>query len=141
MKRASEVLILVGMIVSFITTVSIVITSIVFFVLSSDAIKEAIIQGIKDGSLSAPKNLTPEQAAQIFQTTFLTLGIVFLVWAVLILTNGIIANNARKNPTKENYILNIVFGFLSGMEINAIGGIFGLIALDMAERNKNTTVL
>lgn len=137
MKRASEVLILIGTILSFVTCGIMAIVGIVCLIVGSDAVKEALIEGIENGSITTTISDNAETAAAILQITFRTLGIVYIVWAVLLLTNGIVASNTRHNPSKNGYILNIVFGFLSCLSVNAVGGIFGVIV----ENRKENTVI
>jgi hypothetical protein len=44
----------------------------------------------------------------------------------------------KSKKTKGLYILNIVFGAISGVYVNAIGAIFGLVALAREPKEINT---
>ena len=95
---------------------------------SSPEVKEDLIK--EYNHVNNPSGLTPEEYAKAIQSFFVALGIVFVIAAILCIINAIIAFVGRSKGNKPLMILNIIFGFLSSCIINAVGGIFGLIAKD-----------
>ena len=55
------------------------------------------------------------------------IGIAFFFIALMNIINAILSMKAVKSSKGGLMILNIIFGFLSGIYINILGGIFGLI--------------
>lgn len=120
MRKTANTLILVGAILSIVMAVSFLISAIVFFVISSDAVIEEMLK-------TATYEGTEEEAKIILKTSFITLGVVFAFVSTFDVVNAIIAFIGRKKESKAAYILNIVFGLLSGVEVNAAGGVVGTI--------------
>ena len=129
MKKASDILLLIGSILSFSLIAVYLISSIVFFVLGSPAAKQFILDGINNGSIgsSIPAD-SPEQLVTILQAMFIASGVVMFIPMAFAIVSGIVALKARRNATRGLYIANIVFGIISGSEINLVGAILGLIA-------------
>ena len=126
MRKTANTLILVGAILSIALAVSFLISAIVFFVISSDAVIEEILK-------EATYDVSEEEAKIILKTTFITLGVVFAFVSTFDVINAIIAFVSRKKESKAAYILNIVFGLLSGVEVNAAGGVVGTIYITKKE--------
>ena len=61
------------------------------------------------------------------------MGVFWILWSGVAIANGVVALLGRKKQTKVFYILNIVFGLLSGVEVNGVGGVFGLFTLPKKE--------
>ena len=120
MRKTANTLILVGAILSIVLAVSFLITAIVFFAISSDAVIEEMLK-------TATYEGTEEEAKIVLKTTFITLGVVFAFVSTFGVINAIVAFVGRKKESRAAYILNIVFGLLSGVEINAAGGVVGTI--------------
>lgn len=133
MKKVSNILLLIAGIYSIVCAATFLILGIVFVVASSDACKEQIIEMLERGNLTTSYVGTPQEQAQFIQTVYSVLGITMLVVCVFQFINVFLSFAARKKETKPLYILNIVFGVLSMVEVNVVGAIFGLIAL-----NQNT---
>lgn len=128
MRTASKILLLVGGIVSFVTAFTLFIVSIVFLVCSAPEAKESIVEGINNGTITSSFPGNPVEQAEKIQALFAILGIVFIIWVFLCIANGILALIGRSKQNKPMLIINIVFGILSCVTINFVGGIFGLIA-------------
>lgn len=126
MRKTANTLILVGAILSIVMAVSFLISAIVFFVISSDAVIEEMLK-------TAKYDVSEEEARMILKTTFITLGVVFAFVSTFDIVNAIIAFISRKKESKAAYILNIVFGLLSGVEVNAAGGVVGTIYITKKE--------
>ena len=128
MKTASRILLLIGAILSCVETFVYCIMGFIFIGMgSSPEVKEDLI---KEYNTVNNPSVTPEEYAKAIQSFFVALGVVFVIAAILCIINAIIAFVARSKGNKPLMILNIIFGFLSSCIINAVGGIFGLIAKD-----------
>ncbi len=60
---------------------------------------------------------------------FVVLGIVFLILVVFCIANAVLSFIAREKQNKALYIINIVLGVASGVELNVVGAIFGLVTI------------
>lgn len=129
MKIASRVLLVIGAVVSIIVTIIFVILSIQFFNLASPENTNAIIEGLRNGTITTTFPGTNQEKAAAIQMTFGIFATVYLIFAILTFFNFIIALASIGVKRKGAMIANIVFGFLSMMTLNAIAGILGLIAL------------
>lgn len=132
MKKASNVLIKVGMILSFISGVLMMIYGLVI-IIGGPALRESLVNSSYSGSSSSYGYA--EMEYEILMAFYTFLGIYLLVAGVLLLVNGIICKNVRQNPSRSGYILCIVFGFLSMAIVNAVGGILGISALNQESQN------
>ena len=133
LRKLSEVFLIVGEIFSFVYMALFVIFAVVFFIAGSPLCHDLIVKGLEEGNINSTIPGTPEEVATYVQIIFISMAVCFVLWAILVLVNAIIAMKVRKNPSKGGYIANIVLGLLSCVEFNLIGGIFGLIAGDKVE--------
>ena len=122
MRRASNILLLVGGIYSIVCAVTFFVTAIVFFVggtpIYGRYLEEALIQaGIDD----------PERVRLLVQLSSILCGVAFIICAILCIPSAILSFVARNKPTKGLLIANIVIGYLCGTTYNVVGGILGLI--------------
>ena len=130
MKRASKVLLTVGAIYSLVVAITFVFCMIMFIIFSLPFFMDLVRQGLESGEIST--NIESVDAALMFtQAVFITCAVTFGILSIFCFINSSFAFKARKEQTRSLLILNIVFGFLSGVEINAVGGILGLIALNI----------
>ncbi|MBR3617431.1 MAG: hypothetical protein IKN46_02010 [Acholeplasmatales bacterium] len=126
MRTASRILILIGAIFSIIMATTFVIVGLVFLGISAD--KASLLEGINNGSIRTSTPGTPEEQAAALQLTFQIIAYVFLVIAFLNICNSVISFVARKIQSNALYITCLILGFISFVEINSFGSIFGLIA-------------
>lgn len=126
MKKASNVLLRVGFIVSIVYAVIFILFAILFTVFGQDFVKEFIIEENNRAGGSAND---AEVASKVLQISSIVFAAVFYYLGVMAAINAIVAKKALEEPSNKNCVLNIVFGVLSGVEINLVGGIFGLIVL------------
>lgn len=133
MKRAANILFLIGAILSIVAAASYFICSIVFIVLgTSPALREAIIESINSGQATTTLP-SAEEAATFMQATFVATGIVMFIPALCAIPSAIFAFKARNSDKKVFFILNIVFGVLSSATVNVVGAVFALIKGDTIE--------
>lgn len=125
MNTAKRILFLIGGIMSICAAIAFFFLSIMFIALSN--MKEEM-QKLADDSA--------EYGVEYFQALFLVLGIMFIFFLILAIINIILSFKGRNSNSKGLMIANIVFGALSGIEVNLVAGIFGLIARNMAPKQK-----
>ena len=125
MNTAKRILFLIGGIMSICAAIAFFFLSIMFIALSN--MKEEM-QKLADDSA--------EYGVEYFQALFLVLGIMFIFFLILAIINIILSFKGRNSNSKGLMIANIVFGALSGIEVNLVAGIFGLIARNMVPKQK-----
>lgn len=126
MRRASQVLFKIGKIISIFELVAYLICVVVFFILGGSV--ALIQQGLEDGSITTDIQGNPEEVAIALAAVFIALAVVFLFLGAFVIVNVVLTSKALKNPTKGICIANIVFGIISGAEVNAVGGFLGVFA-------------
>lgn len=118
MSTARKVLMIIAFIASLFALIGFGICAIVFFAaMNNEEILEKVMDGLNRSSY------TIEEA----KNYMLALGITFSIFTLFELLNACLSIKAVKSSRAGLMILNIVFGFLSGIYINILGGIFGLV--------------
>lgn len=133
MKKASQILLLIGMILSFVLAAIYLFAGIAFIIVGLPFMQPYYVEALEAGKIDTSFVGTPEECALYIRIVFLVIGGIFIPWTAMAIANGVIAALGRKKQTKVFYILNIVFGLLSGAEVNAVGGVFGLFTLPKRE--------
>ena len=140
MKRAANILFLVGAILSIVMGVSMLIAAVTCIVLGS-------VPAFRDALVDLIQRYTPEQAAadieaglQIAQITMIACGVVYLIVAAFAVPSAYFAFKARNSDNRTYFILNIVFGVLACVEVNVVGAIFALIKGDTVENKQDNVV-
>lgn len=128
MKKASDILLLIAGIVSIMAGIFYLVLMIVFFVLGS-VDTSTIAQYIREGKINSSVNGTAEEQAEVIKILFVVLAIVFLFLTVFTVVNAVISFVGKARGTKGLYIANIVFGILSSVVLNLVGGILGVVAV------------
>ena len=130
LNKISKILYLVAGFVSIAAAVTYIALGVAFVVFgTSGYVQDYLVQNFENGSLTlVDTNLTIEQNAAYVMLVFLTSGITFLVLSVFVIVNIVLTFIARRETNKKLDILNIVFGLLSGVEINVAAAILSLIA-------------
>ena len=126
MKKASNIVLLVGSILGFVAAGGLFIAAVVFIILSTPAFTDFIREGIQNGSITTDAS-DIEIAIGIVVATFITCAVFFIIVGVLSIVSSIIALKARKEGRKGLYIACLVLGILSN-EVVLVGSIFGLIS-------------
>lgn len=120
MKTARKVLAILAIIFSAIEVVSLVVVSILCFVLTGYT-----AEIMKQISASYPEM---ELTEEIVKFTLIALGVVMLVVLVFGILTLVFSIKLLKNPSLKAGILCIVFGLLCQNYLVLIAGIFGVIA-------------
>ena len=137
MKVASRILFLIGGIASFVNAGMLLIMTWIFGIFEFPFIRNLMIEAMESGEASTTAD-SPEMAARIVQISFAICIVLFIIYAALCLVNGILSLKARRNPTKQMCIINIVFGLISGVYINTVGGFLGFFSI---RREENQDVI
>ena len=118
MSTARKVLMIVACILALLLLIGFAFMAIYFFVsIGDDEALQRMLDGLNRPSMSL-------REGKIFVST---LGVMFIVLAFVVLINAGLAIKGKDSNKNRLMILNIVFGVLSGVFINSLGGIFGLI--------------
>ena len=126
MKKASNILLIIGAILSIVSAFTLAICAIVFVFVASQP-KEAIIEAINNGTTHVSGNFaTVEEEADYIIMLFNTLGVMFFIFAALYIVSAICAFVARKINSIGMYIVSLVFGIGNGLLI--VGSILGLVS-------------
>ena len=118
MEKAKRILFTISGVLSIISVVVFLILAIVFIAFGNNV--EAIEELANDS--------TNGTDAEAFKTLFVGLGVMFIFFMIFGIVNIILCFKGRNSDSKNVMILNIVFGALSGIEVNILAAIFGLIA-------------
>ena len=127
MRKASDIVLLVGGIVEILATITFLALAIVFVVLASPASAEIIKEGLENGTITTSFAGSVDEQVALIQLAFKAVGVVFVVLTVFSLIGCIVSFLAKAKKTNPLYVLAIVFGAVSTY-VPLVGGIFGLIA-------------
>ena len=136
MKKASNILLLVGGILSINSAVIMLILAVVLFA-GGQFFADAIKAGIENGTIPTEGTaFTAEQLDAFIKMYFAVLGVTFVVVGGLCIPGAIFSFKARSADSKTGYILAIVFGAMTNA-LTLVGAILGLIAFSKSERDNN----
>lgn len=139
MRKAAQILFLIGMILAIIASVSWFISGILCIIGgASPAFGEAVAKIISEAMESAhyAGDLTAEQLAAVIQGAYIGLGVTCIFLCAFSIACAVFASKAKNgHPTRAISVLNIVFGILSGTSVTVVGAIFALIC-DTKDQNK-----
>ena len=140
MKKASRMLLLLGLIFTSFSLVLFVMMTVVSFMIAAPNYKEELIKQLTSGSLHTTFPGTPaEQAAQI-QNMFLIMAIVFLLITIISVGKLVFANLSRRNEEKKFYIVSLVLSSLTLDVFIILASIFGLLTLNEEEEVINASI-
>ena len=118
MEKAKKILFTISGILSIVSIVVFLVLAIVFMAVGNS------VEAMED----LANDSTNDMDAEAFKALFLCLGVMFIFFMIFGIVNTILCFKGRNSDSKGIMILNIVFGALSGIEINILAAIFGLIA-------------
>ena len=133
MKKASQILLLVGGIYSFFVAWSYLICGVGFIVAGAIGGSKLVELLQEYGVDFSAIGLTAEQVAEIATAAGVALGVVMILWCIFAIANGVIALLGRKKQNKTFYLLNAIFGTLSLVFVNGVGGVMGMFTLPKEE--------
>lgn len=130
LKKAANILFLVGAIVSIVLAVLCVVSSIVCLVLGGNPeFRDLLLESMRQHA----QGVTDEEIVLIVNTIcayFIVCGVLALIVGLCGIPSAIFAFKARNNNSKAVFILNIIFGILSCATVNVVGAVFALIKGD-----------
>ena len=107
MKKASNYVLLAGIIYSFVVVVALCVVAFIFLSCNTPDGKQEIIQGLLNGTIQTSFTGTAEQQANQIIVLLVILAITYFVMAFFALINAFIAIMGKSKKTKVLYILNI----------------------------------
>ena len=134
MKRISNTMLRIGMILSIIAGATLIfVTPFLIVTGVSTRIHEMIVEAVTNGDVHS--DYDPEVAATVIQSMLLTYGIITLIFGAICIAAAIVDSKALKEGSTGRYIACIILGSMStGFAI--AGGILGLIADARIRRNQ-----
>lgn len=135
LKKASDVLFTISEICTYLLAALFIILAIFSIVVGAGAFNELIRKGLEEGAIHTDWfNASDIDGAMLaIQITFIVCGVILVFMGIIAIINGVIIHKTKKGKSRALYILNIVFGYLSGCYINIIAAIFGLITFNKVE--------
>ena len=129
MKNTSDILIIIGFVFRILCAVGCLIGMFVLFAFASPEAREAIIAGIRDGSITSSMSGTPEQQADLVIMGLRIGAIGCLVGMLFDIAVAVVSFVAMKKATLGLYIASLVLAILSGALLTLIGSIFGIVSV------------
>ena len=118
MSVARKVLMIIAFVVSLLGLLVLASCTAVFFIATNN---EDVLVRVLD-SLSK-RNISFDNGKLLVTI----IGVIFAIMAFIILINACLSIKGAKSNRSGLMVLNIIFGFISGIYINSLGGIFGLV--------------
>ena len=118
MSTARKVLMIIAFVASILGVIAFALCAIAFFVATGN---EEQLQKVLDG---LNRSSTSLEDGKTIVTIF---GVLFAILTIFELLNACLAIKGVKSNRSGLMVLNIIFGVLSGIYINSLGGIFGLV--------------
>ena len=132
LKKASDILFTISEIYTYICAGLFFLFAIFHIVVGCGVFNDLIRKGLEEGSIHSDWfNASDIDGALLaIQITFIACGVVLAIMGILAIINGVIIHKTKKGQSRGLYILNIVFGYLSGCYLNIVAAIFGLITFN-----------
>lgn len=127
MKKAGNVLIIVGTVFTIFTIVGLLITGIIFLISSNPDNKQVIMDKIADGTITTSFTGSVSEQADKIQQLLKVLGVVFMILTGGYLLIAIVSFLAIAKKTKGFYITTIVLNVIFFNLLTLLGGIFALV--------------
>ena len=118
MSTARKVLMIIAFVASILGIIAFALCAIALFVATGN---EEQLQKVLDG---LNRSSTSLEDGKTIVTIF---GVLFAILTIFELLNACLAIKGVKSNRSGLMVLNIIFGVLSGIYINSLGGIFGLV--------------
>ena len=131
MKKASDILLIVGVVCSVLAFITYLICGFIFAAADSQSFRDAVADVLKNQSNGVEP--TPEKVEE-FVNLCKGLSVACFVFAVLSCAAVVVSILAKIKQTKVFYIVSIAVNFVAGSVFAFVGSILGLIA---AAKNNN----
>ena len=126
MRKASNIVLLIGAILGFVAAGSLFLCAIMFILLSTPLFTDFVREGIESGTFKSDMPDTETVVAMV-TAIFIVMAVLMVIIAVLSILSSVFALKARREGRKGLYITSLVFGILAS-EVILVGSIFGLIS-------------
>lgn len=139
MKKASDILLLIGAILLFISAGMMLLTCVASFIFSSIGFRQLLIDGIENGTIQSDFSGTSEEIAIQIQGLFTVFAFVSIASIIPLIVSGIFSLVARNKKTTGFYITCLILSIIFGGNIfSLIGSILGLV--DTSENNEEISI-
>ncbi len=128
MKKASKILLIINGVLAILAAIGFLVTGVIFMYGATPEAREMILKLIDEGAITTSTTMTREELATFVQAMSSSLGIGFVISAVLNIPNAVLSFIAAGKEKKPLYIIVIVLSVLSSTLVGILGGIFGLIS-------------
>ena len=122
MRRASNILFLIGGIYAIISAVTLFVFAIIFLTGGLPFLGQYLTPLFEQAGIDDPEKVT-----LAIQIASICMGVFFLLMAILCIPSAILSFVVRGKPTKGLLIANIVIGYFCGTTYNVVGGVLGLV--------------
>ena len=134
MKKASNILLIVGAITSIVAVISVLITSIVFLSLTTDVARDGIREMYENGQITSSQHFaTSEEAVNFFVGMFGGIGIFLLLYSIVIIANVVVSFVAKAKSSKPVYIVSLVISIFASNVFSIVGSILGLVSASIKQ--------
>ena len=118
MSVARKVLMIIASILSFGAVILFALCAVAFFVsMNNEELLEKLLDGLNRNHISLDDGKLLVTIA----------GVIFAILAFLALINACLSIKGAKSNRVGLMVINIIFGIISGMYVNSLGAIFGLV--------------
>ncbi|MBQ2070662.1 MAG: hypothetical protein II467_07025 [Bacilli bacterium] len=127
MKKASNILLLIGEILEIVYAFLFLLLGVLFLVLTMPNFTQILIEGINNGSVHSSFQGTPEEIARAIQAMFAAFSVIMFVFAAFNAIGAIITIFARRKLSSGILVTAAVFSFIGGSIVAGVGAIFALV--------------
>ena len=136
MRKASDILLIIGAVFCILGAIGCLIATIVLFVMASPEYTQYIIDAIKAGTVHSDIPGTPEEIAAIVQAS-LRIAAIACIFALLFqVAAAVLSFVAKAKATTGLYIASLVLGVLAGNVLTLLGSIFGLVGVNEQQQQQ-----
>lgn len=135
MKKAGQILVIVGAGFAFLSGLIMLVSCIMFFFFSSSMMYSSIVEGIKDGTIETSFGGTPEEAAAKVQILFAVMGFIFLFPTATFIANGVVSIVEFARPKTGLHVANIILSIMNNILFGLVGSIL-LMLSDSEDKKK-----
>lgn len=128
MKKASKILFQIGGILSLVNIFNFLSGAVALIVCAVLLTPGHFEELINNGMLSVGTLTDPVLLSTLVVTVCIIMAVAYFITAICCVLNAVFSFKARKEEDKKLYVLNIVFGALSGNPLNIVGAILSIIS-------------
>jgi hypothetical protein len=131
MRKASKIILIVGGIITIVTSLVLLGVGFIFKDMgTSESYYNYTVEALKNGNLHSSFPGTPEEQATQVQLMYMIYFSVLMYFAIAGVIAGTYAICINSSKNKALFIVDIILGALSITAVLIVGGILGLVALN-----------